>query len=309
MQYSITPCSIGGLVREHLGRFAQAGSDYANAVLGTVWSAKADQWLRDWVDAKATAASRAMDAEYLRTHIGGGWHRLFDGGHDLWGAFKATASVAPDDSLVQQLGTWANELWKDLATPNGLPVMTWDKPTFDAVNAALQEHLGVSSAWVHDMATFTATELGGAVAALGAMLIASRSTDPQRYLEMCGSLGLTAAVAANPLLAAAWVAFVLHGFYARRASIRLRSSFSVLTGVLTTATILLTLGLASRAGLGYAGLLLGFLAASYTQKYVRRFADRHWKRIGRIAVCAVRSELSAPRLQSPGSRLQIAGPA
>src|SRR4051794_20187280 len=62
--------SLGHFMRSYFERLAQAGSDYTNAVLGTDWGTKADQWLREVVSAKATAASKAMDAEYLRTHIG-----------------------------------------------------------------------------------------------------------------------------------------------------------------------------------------------------------------------------------------------
>ncbi len=168
-------------------------------VLGTDWSTKADQWLREVMSAKATAASKAMDAEYLRTHIGGGWHRLFDGGHDLWGAFKATKQAAMEVGFLHHLGVYAHDLWKDLATPNGLPVFTWENAVFDALTNTLHDNLHVSSAWVQDMACFTATELGGAVAAIAAMLFNLKATDPHRYFEMCGSLGVSAVVAANPV--------------------------------------------------------------------------------------------------------------
>ena len=41
----------------------------------------------------ASIGRKAMDAEYLRTHIGGGWHRLYDGGHSLVGSWKAVSEA------------------------------------------------------------------------------------------------------------------------------------------------------------------------------------------------------------------------
>ena len=43
----------------------------------------------------ATIYDKAMDAEYLATHIGGGSHRLFDGGHTIAGAFQAVPRRHP----------------------------------------------------------------------------------------------------------------------------------------------------------------------------------------------------------------------
>lgn len=289
-------------MRRIVGRVAQTGSDYLNTVLGTEWARTADRWLRDVVDAKATAASRAMDAEYLRTHIGGGWHRLFDGGHDLLGAFIATRSATPDDKLLQQLSTYATELWKDLATPNGLPVFTWKKESFDAFSGALQQNLNVSSGWVYDMATFTATELGGAVAAIAAILINLRASDPDRYAEMCGSLGVAAAIAANPLLVAVWLALALKMAHDRKRLVRWRSSFAVLRGVAVTGTVILSV-----VALGPLGLILAIPLAYLVRKLLLRLTFGWGRQMGRGALVALRNETAA-RLGAPTAPLAISAP-
>ena len=67
-----------------------------------------------------------MDAEYLRTHIGGGWHRLYDGGHSLVGSWRAVSEALPDLGALDQLGVWANEYWKDLITTRGMPIVILD---------------------------------------------------------------------------------------------------------------------------------------------------------------------------------------
>jgi hypothetical protein len=288
-------------MRKHINRLMQAGSDYANSVLATEWGTKADQWLRDFVQAKSTPASQAMDADYLRTHIGGGWHRLFDGGHDLWGAFKATRSAHPDDSFIHHLGVYAHELWKDLATPNGLPVIIWNKTNRRALTQSLHENLHVSTAWVHDMATFTATELGGAVAALVAILINLRSSDPHRYFELCGSLGLSAIVAANPILTAVWVAFLLNGFYERRMSIRLWNSFAIFRGLFTSFAIILTVSL-----LGPFGLIVAIPVAFLSRKLLRYITDWIERRLAVKAANAIRWEFTVAQLPPPAPLTLIA---
>ena len=40
------------------------------------------KWSKDVVNGIDGLYDKAMDAEYLKTNIGGGNHRLFDGGHD-----------------------------------------------------------------------------------------------------------------------------------------------------------------------------------------------------------------------------------
>ena len=45
-------------------------------------------WLHDLVSGSATIYDKAMDARFIETGIGGPYHRLFDGGHTLWGAFQ-----------------------------------------------------------------------------------------------------------------------------------------------------------------------------------------------------------------------------
>jgi hypothetical protein len=68
-----------------------------------------------------------MDAEYIRKHIGGGWHRLYDGGHSLVGSWKAVSEALPHDlGALDQLGVWANEYWKDLITTRGMPIVILD---------------------------------------------------------------------------------------------------------------------------------------------------------------------------------------
>lgn len=95
------------------------------------------------VKGKATIYDKAMDAEFLATHIGGGNHRLFDGGHTLFGAIKATHGASPDDTLIQEALGGMQGLLRDVSTPKGLPLANWDKPTYDSVANSLQSTFGM----------------------------------------------------------------------------------------------------------------------------------------------------------------------
>jgi hypothetical protein len=103
-----------------------AGEAYA-AALDWKSNSEFSNWLTDHFSNQcATVATKAMDAEYLRTHIGGSWHRLYDGGHSLVGSWKAVSASLPDLDALDQLGTWANEYWKDLITTRGMPMLILD---------------------------------------------------------------------------------------------------------------------------------------------------------------------------------------
>jgi hypothetical protein len=102
-------------------------SEGYNSALDWKDNSELSRWLTDRLSHQvSTVGSRAMDSEYLRTHIGGGWHRLYDGGHSLAGSWKAVSEALPDLSVLEQLGTWANEYWKDLVTTRGMPIVILD---------------------------------------------------------------------------------------------------------------------------------------------------------------------------------------
>jgi hypothetical protein len=102
-------------------------ADAYNSALDRKDNGEISRWLTKHLSHQApTAGSRAMDAEYARTHIGGGWHRLYDGGHSLAGSWKAVGETLPNLSALDQLGTWANEYWKDLITTRGMPIVILD---------------------------------------------------------------------------------------------------------------------------------------------------------------------------------------
>jgi hypothetical protein len=98
-----------------------------NNVLSWKNNSEFSRWLADHLSRqRPTPASEAMDAEYLRTHIGGGWHRIYDNGHSLAGSWNAVKEALPDLSALERIGTWANDYWKDLITARGMPIIALD---------------------------------------------------------------------------------------------------------------------------------------------------------------------------------------
>ena len=118
---------LNGSVKGRLSTTTSLAGEAYNAALTWKNDSELSHWLTNHLSNQlATVGSKAMDAEYLRTHIGGGWHRLYDGGHSLAGSWKAVSEALPDLSALDQLGIWANEYWKDLITTRGMPIVILD---------------------------------------------------------------------------------------------------------------------------------------------------------------------------------------
>ena len=95
------------------------------------------------VEGSATVYDKAMDAGYLATHVGGGNHRLFDGGHTIAGAIEAGRNASTEDSVIQEaLGT-VQGLLRDGTTSKGLPLANWNKATYDQVAGSLQSQFNL----------------------------------------------------------------------------------------------------------------------------------------------------------------------
>ena len=176
-------------------------ANVGNALLATDVAVRMDQWTRSvFASGQASAYDKALDLAYNTLKQHGGDHRIFDGSHDVVGAWKAIAEAMPDEPWLQRAEGYVSALWKDMATPSGLPLVTWNRESFDAVAGFLNETLGISRTWVKDMVTFTATEFVGAVLGALALILSWNKADVRRFSEIVASLGLTALVGANPFM-------------------------------------------------------------------------------------------------------------
>ena len=115
----------------------------------------------------ATIYDKAMDAEYLATSIGGGNHRMFDGGHTLAGAFEAVRGASAEDTILQEGFGYMQALFRDLTTPKGLPLANWDRGTYGEVSGYLQSQFSIPKGWFYDINSFDAAEVLGAGVGVG----------------------------------------------------------------------------------------------------------------------------------------------
>jgi hypothetical protein len=118
---------VNNSVASGVSATASAAGEAYTAALDWTNNAEFSSWLADQFSSQhATIASKAMDAEFLRTYVGGNWHRLYDSGHSLTGSWKAVSEALPDLTALDQLSVWANEYWKDLITTRGMPIVILD---------------------------------------------------------------------------------------------------------------------------------------------------------------------------------------
>ena len=202
-----------GVVKEKAGAAAGHVRDQAGALLAFLHTRDLLKWSESITEGPGTLYDKAMDAEYLRSHIGGGDHRLFDGGHDLAGAWQSVQEASSTDSLTQEVMGYVTGLWKDLTTIKGLPVTTVDKGGFDAWADRLSTIPGVNREWLVDLLSFDAFEvLSAGLGAVGALFFLSRD-DQEGLARVLGSMGIVAIIGANPLLGLVVIALTGYAYF------------------------------------------------------------------------------------------------
>ena len=165
------------------------------------------QWLRGLdriTTAAATNFDKAMDSRYLETYIGGGNHRMFDGGHTLGGAWGNIAKMCgvAKCSTGEQVNGYLNAIWKDLVTPKGLPFVTMEKQTYDSMANWMTKTIpGVNKQWVYDAFSHDALEILSAGISAVAVVYYLDKGQVDELSELLGSMGIVSIVSANPILA------------------------------------------------------------------------------------------------------------
>ena len=169
--------------------------------------------MQSMVKGSATIYDKAMDAEYLATHVGGGNHRLFDGGHTIAGAISAGHNASADDGIIQEaLGT-VQGLLRDGTTAKGLPLANWDKATYDQVAGTLQSKFNIPTEWFYDLNSYDAVELLGGAIGVVALALNWNGADTEAFARLVGGMGVSAAISANPLLLIVTVVALAKAFH------------------------------------------------------------------------------------------------
>ncbi len=208
------------------------------------------------VKGKATIFDRAMDAVFIETGIGGKYHRLFDGGHTIFGAFRAAHDASPGDTFIQEVLGAIQGLLRDVSTPMSLPLATWDKETFDAVAASLESTFGIPKSWFYDLNTYDVGELMGASVGVVSLIFGWNKAETESFASLATGMGMSAAVSANPLLLAVSVVAFGRAFHkANHADEYIELAEGGLKGAIGTGTSLGAIALVGVAG-GPAGVAL-----------------------------------------------------
>ena len=197
-----------------------AAVSVANGMLATTQGLLASSLSRDltgllenMVNGSATIYDKAMDAEYIATHIGGGNHRMFDGGHTIIGAIKAVRDASPDDSIIEEAMGLLQGLLRDGTTAKGLPLANWDKATYDQVAETLKSNFRIPKDWFYDLNSYDAAELLGAVIGVIALALSWNRADTETFAKLVGSMGVSAVRGANPLLLIVTVVALAKAFH------------------------------------------------------------------------------------------------
>ncbi|WP_419933238.1 hypothetical protein [Candidatus Poriferisodalis sp.] len=172
----------------------------AQALIASDLSSTVNEIVAGAVKGAPTIYDKAMDAVYIETHIGGGAHRLFDGGHTISGAFKAASEASADDTLIQETLGAIQGLLRDVSTPQGLPLATWDKPTYDAVAESLKSSFGIPKSWLNELVTYDAADLLGGSVGIVSVIYGWNRADTEKFAQMASSMALSAALSTNPVL-------------------------------------------------------------------------------------------------------------
>ncbi len=185
-------------------------------LLASKLSVDLNNLLQDMVKGSATKYDQAMDKRYLEDHIGGPNHRMFDGGHTIGGAISAGRNALPDDNIFEEAWGTIQALLRDVTTPKGLPIATWNKDMYDQVSGWLNTNLSIPKSWFYDLNSFDAAELLGGTIGAVALIFSWNRADTETFAKLVGSWGVSAAVTANPLLLVVTVVALARAFQKAR---------------------------------------------------------------------------------------------
>ncbi len=174
-----------------------------NAILASDFSREIEHWLDDAITKGAPSIyDKAVDYVYNTTHIGGGkLHRLFDGSHTLSGMWDKVHGITDKDGPVEEIIGYFNTLWKDLATPVGIPLSTWSKESYHEVAGYLKETFDIPKDWFSDLLHVNEVELIGTTIGTIAVALNWNKKQVEQFAGIAGSLGIASMASANPALA------------------------------------------------------------------------------------------------------------
>lgn len=248
--------------------------DAGQGLLATSLADNMNQLLGQLAKGAPTIYDKAMDATYLETSVGGGLHRLFDGGHTLAGAFKAARDVPGEDGVVDRAMGMMLGLFRDATTPAGLPFFNWDPDTYHRVADSLNTRFGIPKRWFADLVTYDAAEVAAGLLGSAALVFRWSDGEARDFSRIVGSTGLAAVCGGNPILAVVFVAAAAKAFTeARKTGAYQECVKGLADGIVVTAAPIAVVPVVAVAGGPASIALVASLLASLTAAHLARRAD------------------------------------
>lgn len=158
------------------------------------------RWSKEMINSAGGIYDKAMDANYIKTHIGGRYHRLFDGGHSPINAWEKVKNASDTDNLTQEIIGYVSAMWKDATTPMGMPLFTMNKEGFYKASDAISASTGIKKSWLYDLANWDVFEVfSTALGFLGSMFFLKKE-DMKKVSEILGSMGILSILSGNVLM-------------------------------------------------------------------------------------------------------------
>lgn len=185
------------------------------------------KWSESITKGATTIYDKALDSNYLATRIGGGNHRMFDGGHDLLSALKAAQEASDNDSLQEEVIGYVSAIWKDVTTTKGLPFVTWSKDDYDVCAQWVKDNVpGASKEWFYDLCSFDVFEVLSASLGVVSVVFSLTEEDNKRLAEILGNLGVVGITSANLFLGLIVVFVTAYAYFYKKHNLNNKAMFS-----------------------------------------------------------------------------------
>lgn len=178
---------------------------------------------------------KIMDSVYTSTYVGGGFHRHFDGTHTFYGSYEA---------IKEQFGTveihpYIDAHFKDLVTPEGLPIFTLDYERHTVLSQEISEALGGNigspqiRTFIRDFNSYNIGEVLCASVGTIFLVAAIRSGDAKAISRVTASNICLGIAMANPCQLLLGIYGLAHGIYTGKINSYglLRGSASTVAGL------------------------------------------------------------------------------
>lgn len=197
----------------------------------------------------ATMYDKAMDMEYLKTHIGGGNHRIFDGGHTISGAWEKVASATDDDSFSQEVIGYVSGMWKDVTTTKGLPFFNTSTDSYSEYASWVKDNIPYADKeWAYDLLNYDALEILSVCISSASLVFAFKDDDIEKFSEILGRMSVISIASANPIMMISIVFFTAYSYFLHKNKLK---SGKFLSGASGSIVSIATFSLLTFLGAGF----------------------------------------------------------